>query len=313
MAANKSAYRAVIGHVPGIPSGEHFLSRMEAKKRGLTKEEQRGISWGLDKDGVTVADAIVLNKGYEDDHDTWDEIRYTGAGGRNTQTKKQEADQSWEYDDNAAVKMSYERKYPVRVLRGYRGEEPLSPASGYRYDGLYAIEDCAYESGLSGLRICRIVLRRLEEDEQELTPLENQLQEMVKGEAPRKTSTVTRVVRDTAVARRVKRKHGNTCQVCRIALPVGPGGASYAEGAHIQPLGKHGRGPDIDSNVLCLCPNCHIRFDRGAIYLTDDLEVVDRFAEDRSQLHTKLRTVVGHHIEKEYVRVHRHLLGIDGC
>lgn len=120
MAANKHAYRAVIGH-RGILPGTEFASRMQAKKAGLTKEQQRGISWGLDEDDQRVADAIVLNKGYEDDHDTWDFVLYTGAGGRNAETERQEADQSWTYEDNEAVKRSFERKYFLRVLRGYKG------------------------------------------------------------------------------------------------------------------------------------------------------------------------------------------------
>ncbi|WP_328538580.1 YDG/SRA domain-containing protein [Streptomyces sp. NBC_00344] len=311
MAANKHAYRAVIGH-RGILPGTEFASRMQAKKAGLTKEQQRGISWGLDEDDQRVADAIVLNKGYEDDHDTWDFVLYTGAGGRNAETERQEADQSWTYEDNEAVKRSFERKYFLRVLRGYKGESYLSPTAGYRYDGLYEIESCSDGVGHSGFRICKIALRRCNESMQELTSLEMQLHQVVDGEAPRRASTVMRVVRDTAVAQRVKKLHAHRCQVCRLALLVGVDGASYAEGAHIQALGAHGKGPDIDSNVLCLCPNCHVRFDRGAIYITDDLHVIDRYVEPAARQPTLLRTVEGHEIRRRFLRAHRRMWGVDG-
>ena len=35
-------------------------------------------------------------------------------------------------------------------------------------------------------------------------------------------------------------------------------------------------GDDVEENVLCrLCPNHHVLFDHAAMYLTDDLELVD--------------------------------------
>lgn len=44
-----------------------------------------------------------------------------------------------------------------------------------------------------------------------------------------------------------------------ITLPCGD---KYAEGAHIKPLGVPHDGPDIIQNILCLCPNHHLMFDR---------------------------------------------------
>lgn len=45
---------------------------------------------------------------------------------------------------------------------------------------------------------------------------------------------------------------------------------------HIQPLGKH-NGPDIKENMIVLCPNDHIMFDRGAITLDlDNMRVIHK-------------------------------------
>ena len=89
-------------------------------------------------------------------------------------------------------------------------------------------------------------------------------------------------------------------------------GVSYAEGAHIQALGRPSNGPDVEGNVLCLRPNCHIRLDRGAIYLTDRLEVVDRFAADASAARAvALLTVEKHRIQATFLRAHRRFWGID--
>lgn len=76
-----AAYRAILGHVDDILPGTHFESRRAVKAAKLTKETEAGISWGLDREGRRVADAIVLSNGYADDVDKWWEIVYTGAGG----------------------------------------------------------------------------------------------------------------------------------------------------------------------------------------------------------------------------------------
>ncbi|MFF8601628.1 YDG/SRA domain-containing protein [Streptomyces sp. NPDC015232] len=299
-----AAYKAVFGHIGDILPGTHYDSRKDVKKAGLHKEEQAGISWGLDDEGRRVADAIVLNNGYEDDRDEWDKILYTGAGKRNPNTGRQEADQTWDNPGNEGLRNSRLFGHAVRVIRGFAGEEDFSPEKGYRYDGLYRVVEDLEEIGSAGFRILRFKLTRLVEDDQELTPLEQQFEEVIHGEAPRKTTTVERIVRDTAVVRRVKKWYGHRCQICRQAVPVGADGKSYAEGAHIQALGKAG-GPDIESNVLCLCPNCHVRLDRGALYLTDDFDVVDRFAEPGSSPVTRLWIEPGHVIKARFARAHR--------
>jgi HNH endonuclease len=91
------------------------------------------------------------------------------------------------------------------------------------------------------------------------------------GPAPRRPVYVTRIIRSSAVAVRVKEIHGYACQICGIVLTGSDG--LYAEAAHIHPLGEGG--PDVESNILCLCPNHHVLFDRSAIAITTDFEVLD--------------------------------------
>ena len=119
-------------------------------------------------------------------------------------------------------------------------------------------------------------------------------------------STVQRLVRSTQVVQRVKELHSYACQVCGSAISVR--GGRYAEGAHIRPLGHPHDGPDVLSNVLCLCPNDHVRFDFGAIWLDDDLSVVDGL---RLETGHRLRTVAGHEVGLAHVRYHRKLW--QGC
>jgi putative restriction endonuclease len=94
------------------------------------------------------------------------------------------------------------------------------------------------------------------------------------GSPPRVQTTVQRVVRSTPVAQAVKRLHENCCQICGEIVRLRDG-LSYSEAAHIRPLGLPDEGPDVAGNVLCLCPNDHVRFDRGAIYVDETGVVID--------------------------------------
>jgi putative restriction endonuclease len=92
-------------------------------------------------------------------------------------------------------------------------------------------------------------------------------------------ATVQRIVRNTAVTEWVKELYDFTCQICgtRLETPPGP----YAEGAHVRPMGRPHGGPDSVDNVICLCPNHHVLFDRGVIGIDPDGGIVDRLSGRR--------------------------------
>ena len=113
--------------------------------------------------------------------------------------------------------------------------------------------------------------------------------------ADRRHTTVTRVVRDTAQARRIKYLHDHKCQVCGARL-VGSAGP-YAEAAHIRPLGKSHNGPDTADNILCLCPNHHVLFDYGGFTVNDDLFLAGE--EGTLTVHPR------HHPSQEHLRYRR--------
>ncbi|MFC1936002.1 HNH endonuclease, partial [Chloroflexota bacterium] len=89
------------------------------------------------------------------------------------------------------------------------------------------------------------------------------------------------------------------CQVCgtRLEGPAGP----YAEAAHIRPLGRPHNGPDMASNVLCLCPNHHVLFDLRAFAIVDDLTLL------RHQGHLAVHPT--HQLDMGHIRYHRQLAG----
>ncbi|MFI6447330.1 YDG/SRA domain-containing protein [Kitasatospora sp. NPDC050543] len=218
------------------------------------------------------------------------------------------ADQDWENKGNAALLRSYQKGYPVRIIRGSEGDPLYSPSQGYRYDGLYQINSALQVKGRSEYTICQFKISRLPYIQQELSPIENAFAAALlspEGDAElpaSKTYSVQRIVRSSAVARRVKEWHNHTCQVCAVRL-IGPDGTPYSEGAHIRALGKPHRGPDIESNILCLCPNCHVRFDLGAIYIDAEFNVVDRSANHA--LVGDLRRDKRHEIRPTFLKHHR--------
>ena len=116
-------------------------------------------------------------------------------------------------------------------------------------------------------------------------------------ETKRTTTQVVRVIRDSKVAKEVKRIYDYRCQFCsiRLSTPV----SYYAEGCHIKPLGHPHNGKDNLANILCLCSNCHVLFDYNAITLTDDLII-----EESGK---KIEVDIDHLIDISNVRYKREL------
>lgn len=88
----------------------------------------------------------------------------------------------------------------------------------------------------------------------------------------RHITKVQRIVRDTALALRLKDYHNNTCQICGLRLKIGFD-KYYSEGHHIKGLGSPHHGPDIEENIIIVCPNCHVLCDNHQIELS--LEVLN--------------------------------------
>lgn len=109
--------------------------------------------------------------------------------------------------------------------------------------------------------------------------------------AERVVTTVTRVVRDTELAKRIKKLHSQLCQLCGQTVQLADG-TGYAEGHHLQPLGKPHDGPDVAENIVCLCPNHHAACDLGAIRLAA----------------TDLRPAVGHMVGQQFIDYHNRVV-----
>lgn len=295
----------MIGAVPGVAVGAEFATRYDLAAARVHRPLQAGIC-GTAAGG---AESIVLAGGYVDDEDAGDEILYTGAGGNDRQTRRQTAHQTLA-GTNAALVTSWQQGLPVRVVRGRPRPAVLRnyprvvfapPASGYRYDGLYLVTEYWPDVGADGFRVWRFRLERLPAESPLGSPSAGRVADpptLFDATPPaRRDGVVSRLVRDPAVVLHVKRLHGYCCQVCGQAVetPAGP----YAEGAHVRPLGRPHGGPDVPENVLCLCPNHHVAFDRWAFALDSGLALVGRPG--------RLRTVPDHTVDAGYVAYRRDL------
>jgi putative restriction endonuclease len=279
------------GHVPHIPVGTVFANRVEASIAGVHRPRQAGISGA----GDGGADSIVVSGGYIDDEDFGSRIIYTGHGGNDPASRRQVADQELERG-NLALAVSCDQQIPVRVLRGAGGDPAFSPTSGFRYDGLFKVVRYWPENGVDGFRIWRFELQQLDDSPFVISvpPIGNDLPER------RPTAPRNQIVRDPRLSDWVKRLHNWTCQFCgdRLATPAG----AYAEAAHIRPLGTPHNGPDQTSNLLCLCPNCHKRFDTFARFVDENGQIVDTTT---ANVCGHLRTHSEHHIEESNFDYHR--------
>ncbi|MEU2351845.1 HNH endonuclease [Streptomyces misionensis] len=126
------------------------------------------------------------------------------------------------------------------------------------------------------------------------------------GPAPRRDTSRSVIVRDAALARKVKALEGDRCQVCDTTLRHL--NRPYSQAAHIRGLGSPHHGPDELPNLLCLCANCHVLFDGLEIYVDPDGLV--RGTRDGRAPHP-LRRAPAHPIDEAHLAYHRNLCHIN--
>lgn len=281
----------IFGEIAGIEEGHWF----EGRKEMMPTSFHRNWGAGIDGNGKEGTAAIVLSGGYEDDFDSGDEIIYTGAGGNDPNTGKQIEDQTWDNRGNAGLLKSMNEGLPVRVIRGFNHKSDFSPKSGYNYAGIYSVVDAWEENGKSGYKICRFRLEYSGHNTKRKSPEEIELDYNTR-EKKRKEGTVIRIIRDTKIAHDIKKLYNCECQVCGITIATKSG--RYAEGAHIRPLGKPHDGDDNSDNLICLCPNHHVMFDKGTFSILDNFNLIGNETG-------KLNVNAKHKLNKSNIEYHR--------
>lgn len=272
------------GPIHGVPLGARFLTRRSLYDARVHRDVRRDICSGADNERG--AESVLISHSYEDDLDLGQIVYFTGIGKRDVEGRIA-ADQTFT-GMNSSLAANASSGQVVRLVRRVAGE--------FEYSGLYAVEDSFHRLGKSGYRICQYRLRAMEVGD-------GSGEQIAPRDALRSLTTHYRLVRDAGVPARIKGLYDNSCQICGIRIETVAG--AYSEGAHIVPLGGGAQGPDVDANVLCLCPNHHVMLDHGAIYIADDWTVVDR----QGTAVGSLTRHPDHGLDIAYARRHRELMG----
>ncbi|RLN04752.1 hypothetical protein C2845_PM13G11610 [Panicum miliaceum] len=149
----------VVGDVPGVDVGDEFLYRVELALVGLHRPYQGGIDTTRDETGVLIAISVVASGGYPDVLSCPGELIYTGSG-------KDGGDQKLGHG-NLALRNCIERKTPVRVIHGFKGQNREEGShsrareiSTFTYDGLHRVVDC-WREGRPGSKVFKYKLQRV--------------------------------------------------------------------------------------------------------------------------------------------------------
>ena len=140
-------------------------------------------------------------------------------------------------------------------------------------------------------------MRRVSTSEGQASPV---LSNTAEGQADGEYADGNRSTSGINAVRKLKQWYQDSCQICATTLVLPSPRHRYSEAAHIR--AKEDGGPDLTENLLCLCPNCHVRFDGGAYVLTDDLTIIDTV---KDRLGAKLKRHQWHYINSDHVRHHR--------
>lgn len=115
------------------------------------------------------------------------------------------------------------------------------------------------------------------------------------GKVERVETKIYRVLRDTALALKIKHMHNFACQICGQTIILSDG-KRYAEAHHIHPLGTPHDGPDCAENIICVCPNHHVMLDYfaiplelGALVTVNGHEINARFLDFHNQKYTEIK------------------------
>ncbi len=114
--------------------------------------------------------------------------------------------------------------------------------------------------------------------------------------------------RDRKKAAVLKQHYDNTCMFCGTRLQITYDGY-YSEAAHIKGLGEPHNGPDKISNMLVLCPNHHLQFDRGVLRLYKEgasYRIKSKIKGD--PLHGKAIALT-HPVDEDFIKYHHDWVG----
>ncbi|CAI5932455.1 unnamed protein product [Closterium sp. NIES-65] len=151
-----------VGAIAGVRVGDRFFARAEMVVVGLHRHWLNGIDIIPQAESPydkSIAVAVVVSGGYEDDEDEASRIWYTGQGGNDLLgSRKQVANQVLR-SGNLALMNSIKVKNDVRVIRGHNCKKS-DTGRAFTYDGLYKVKQHQYVRGEQGFFVYKFLLVR---------------------------------------------------------------------------------------------------------------------------------------------------------
>jgi hypothetical protein len=175
------------------------------------------------------------------------------------------------YAGVAAIRNERPETWQAIVRRELEYNSSDSESHQERYDLFYSVNGLG--KGVWGLR--------------KYEPKTPQANDLIEPETTRVETTVYRILRDTLLARRIKKLYNNECQICGLTIELRDQ-SRYSEAHHIQPLGQPHNGPDVAENIVVLCPNHHAQLDFGTLKIEKN----------------SLGKCAGHDISEKYIKYH---------
>lgn len=99
-----------------------------------------------------------------------------------------------------------------------------------------------------------------------MTDLKNPKNAPADEKTVRRLREIAILLRKKSLVDKIKKLYNNKCQLCSTSIFLGSD-KLYSEVHHIIPLGKPHNGIDHISNMICVCPNCHVQLDFKSIRL----------------------------------------------
>ncbi len=125
-------------------------------------------------------------------------------------------------------------------------------------------------------------------------------------------TNVLRVIRDTKISAKLKEEYDYKCQICgnRIYLKNGNHIRYYVEAHHLKPFAQIHNGPDIEENIIILCPNHHVEFDYGTIAI-DPNDFCTILHKNNKNPYIGKQIEIRHKIGKEFIKYHYNIFRGD--
>ena len=144
------------------------------------------------------------------------------------------------------------------------------------------------------------ILKKLYLPEEDISPKDlEQYDSFSKRNQSDKTVTISRLVRDSVLAKKLKLLYKHQCQVCNQQLPSYNGFISEAH--HIHPYNKTHKGDDTWGNMIVLCPNCHAQFDT-LFFAIDPADRTLNCLDENHPFHgKKIIPIEGHELQSIYL------------